>query len=81
MDSSNPVTEERDYWRQIVSFLHTHYTLATIADQINVSERQVSNIEKLGQRPTGMTAIKLIQFYAKTEEHFRNRNSTSLLMR
>lgn len=57
--------DERAYWRRLIEELQAwRVTLEMIASELEVSDRQVSNW-KTGDRPKGMTAIKLYLFHDK----------------
>ncbi|MDZ4346076.1 MAG: helix-turn-helix transcriptional regulator [Candidatus Binatia bacterium] len=59
------MTEEREYWARLIQELQNiGIGLERIAEALGVSERQVSNW-KSGQRPTGMTAVRLIEFHGE----------------
>jgi hypothetical protein len=59
------MSEERQYWQRLINELQGwKVTLEMIAEELSVSDRQVSNW-KSGQRPTGITAVKLYLFHAK----------------
>lgn len=58
------MSEEQQKFRQMIEDLRSRYTLQTIADEIGVSLRQVTNIIN-GDRPKGMAAIKLYVFHGK----------------
>lgn len=54
-----PSEEEKEYWLKLIRELQgVGYTIARISDEVGVSERQVASY-KTGERPKGMTAIKL----------------------
>lgn len=58
------MTKEQEYWSRVVCELQELFTLAYLAKEMGVSERQVSNW-KDGDRPLGLTAIRLYEFHAK----------------
>lgn len=59
------MSEEQAKWLAMIEDLQGwNITLAQIAEHLNVSERQVSNW-KTGDRPKGMTAVKLYLFHGK----------------
>jgi hypothetical protein len=72
------MSEEQQYWQRLINELQGwKVTLEMIADkELSVSDRQVSNW-KAGQRPTGITAVKLYLFHAK---HRLNSSGKSLFM-
>ena len=57
--------EEREYWRKIIQELQAVMTIAQIAEAVMVEPRQVWRWKE-GDRPTGMTAIRVYQLHAKT---------------
>jgi DNA-binding transcriptional regulator YiaG len=62
-------SQEQEYWKTLIEHLQANgHTLASIAEYMGVSERQVQNW-KAGQRPIGMLAVKLL-FLRHTEELF-----------
>jgi plasmid maintenance system antidote protein VapI len=58
------MSEEQEKFRLMIEDLRERYTLQTIADEIKVSVRQVTNIIN-GDRPKGMVAIRLYLFHGK----------------
>jgi DNA-binding transcriptional regulator YiaG len=59
------MSEEQQYWQRLINELQGwKVTLEMIAEELGVSDRQVSNW-KAGQRPTGITAVKLYLFHMK----------------
>lgn len=56
--------DERELWPKLLVELSHFLTIEEIAEAIGVSTRQVSNIKR-GQRPIGLTAIKLVELHAK----------------
>lgn len=57
--------EEQLYWKGVIEELQAwKITLEMIAEELGVSDRQVSNW-KSGQRPTGMMALRLHEFHMK----------------
>ena len=58
------MSEEQEKWRRIVDELNEKFTLEYIASELGVTVRQVSNWKR-GDRPLGMTAVRLYLFHAK----------------
>lgn len=58
------MNEEQEYWRRLICELHDKFTLEFLAAEFGVSVRQVSNW-KTGDRPTGLTAVRVYQFHMK----------------
>ena len=58
------MSEEQEKWRRMVDELNEKFTLAYIAHEIGVTERQVTNI-KQGDKPKGFVAIRLYLFHEK----------------
>ena len=59
------MSEEQQYWQRLINELQGwKVTLEMIAEELSVSDRQVSNW-KAGQRPTGITAVKLYLLHMK----------------
>lgn len=56
--------DEAAYWRKLILDLQDKFTLEFLAQHFNVSIRQVSNW-KTGDRPRGMTAIRIYLFHVK----------------
>lgn len=78
--------EEQEYWRRLVDDLNEKFTLEYLAREFGVSERQVSNW-KSGDRPKGLTAIKVYTFHMKhrtqvqesgTEVHYEIKGTSIL---
>lgn len=58
---------ECDYWPRLIRELQgCGWTLARIAEELGVSDRQVDKY-KTGERPKGMTAVKLRWLHAARE--------------
>lgn len=58
------MSEEQQYWERLITDLQEKFTLEYIAEEIGVTDRQVSNW-KAGDRPKGMNAVRLYLFHAK----------------
>lgn len=58
------MTAEHEYWRRLVDELNEKFTLEYLAQEFEVSIRQVTNW-KSGDRPKGLTAIRVYLFHAK----------------
>lgn len=56
--------DEMDFARMVGELQSWGVTLARIAEEIGISERQVSNV-KNGDRPKGESAVKLYLFHMK----------------
>lgn len=57
------MSEEQQYWARLIQELQNiGITLEKIAEELGVSDRQVS-YWKSGQRPTGLIAIKLVRLH------------------
>lgn len=69
------MSDDDTKWAGMVADLQAWgVTLEMIAEELGVSDRQVSNW-KAGQRPTGMTAVKLYLLHGK---HRRTIQGSSL---
>lgn len=59
------MSEEQQYWRKLIEDLQDcGVTLERIAEEIGVSDRQVTNW-KSGDRPKGLNALKLYLLHVK----------------
>lgn len=68
MTETAPSNTENEYWRKLIEELQEEgFTLEQIAAEINVSERQVSNW-KTGDRPKGLSAVRLYLFHVKCKQ-------------
>jgi predicted transcriptional regulator len=56
--------EEMNFGLMVAELQKLGVTLERIADELGISDRQVSNI-KAGDRPKGETAVKLYLFHMK----------------
>lgn len=58
------MTEEHQYWRRLIEELQEVMTVAEIAEEVKVEPRQVWRW-KDGDRPMGMTAIRVYTLHVK----------------
>lgn len=58
------MSDEQQYWRGLVEDLQGVMTIAQIADEVGVQERQVWRW-KTGDRPKGMAAIRVYLLHVK----------------
>lgn len=62
MTSHPSPAQEQERWRVIVRDLQAKFTLAQIATEVGVTERQVANW-RTGDRPKGLVAVRLYLFH------------------
>ena len=58
------MSDEQLQWARMIEDLQELFTRAYLAQYFGVSERQLANW-KTGDRPKGMTAVKVYLFHAK----------------
>lgn len=57
--------EEKEYWSRLITELQAVMTIAQIAAEVDVEDRQVWRWKSAERRPMGMTAVRVYLLHVK----------------